>query len=501
MRCLALAETLRRQGADVRFVCREQDGHLCEVIESRGIPVSRLVRAGDHGPREGNGWLGTSWERDAAETASFLSGQAVDWLVVDHYGIDARWEQKLASRVKRIMVIDDLADRPHLCDVLLDQNLVAHLHTRYAGRVPERCRMLLGPQFALLQPEYVTARSRATPRTGALRRIVVAFGGADAPDLTGRALRAVLSLGRADVTVDVVVSTAGRLSAIKGLAAGHHQVRVHDRLPTLAPLMVDSQLAIGGSGSTTWERLCLGLPALVVTLADNQRPAAAELQRRGLLRWVGHHDEVDEAELASAIAREIERGADEECSRRALATVDGRGAERVTAAMSAFEELALRARPVTPADEELLLVWANDPETRRNAFTQTAITPEGHHAWLKARLARPERCRFFMIESTLGEPVGQVRFDHENGGWNVSYSIARAFRGRGLGRGVLEAALQALSRTTGPSETVVGLVKRDNEPSNRVFQGLGFTARAEETDRGVIVYTRGVHAAISASRS
>ena len=494
MRCLTLAESLRRAGDSVQFVSRELPGHLCDVVEQRGIAVHRLAAAG-----ESHGWLGVEWSRDAQETRQAIAhGPRADWLVTDHYGLDERWERALRNTAANVLAIDDLADRSHDCDVLLDQNLVARMDERYDGLLPAHCRALLGPRYALLQPEYAELRASAQARRGPIRRILLFFGGADLSDLTSRGVRAFLSLRRTDVMLDVVIPASGSSAdTTRRLAEGHDNVVLHERLPTLAPLMHRADLAIGGGGATSWERLCLGLPALVVTLADNQRRIAEELHRRGLIVWLGHEDEVDESLIARALDAQLARGADEAWSTRALATVDGRGAERVVGALR-YTDPELRARPVTAGDERLLLDWANDPETRRHAFTQERIAPAVHHRWLLQRLQRPHDCRFYVIETTAGAPVGQVRFDRDEDNWVISYSIGREHRGKGMGRRVLAVALDRLCTSVGES-AVVGHVKLDNAPSHAVFRSLGFAPLPEPDARGATIYRRHLGNGIQAS--
>ena len=337
MRCLTLANALAKKGADVSFICREHEGHLCDLIEERGFVVHCLPAPTDGFRAEVDpihaAWLGASWEDDAEQTDTAIRAWGVkpDWLVVDHYALDRRWESALRPLVGSIFVIDDIADRVHDCDLLLDQNLVADMHTRYTGKVPADCSLLLGPEYALLQPIYAELHDRLPPREGPIRRVLIAFGGADRDNLTGRALGAFLSLNRTEISLDVVIpSSSPYASEIRDQAAGHANIHLHGSLPSLAPLMARADLAIGAAGTTSWERLCLGLPALVVTLAENQRPIADGLHRQGLVRWLGHKDEVTEQSLRRALTELIEEGIDEEWSLRCRSTVDGKGITSIT---------------------------------------------------------------------------------------------------------------------------------------------------------------------------
>jgi len=346
MRCLTLANALARKGVGVSFICREHEGNLCDLIEEQGFTVHRLPAPessfeADATPAHA-AWLGAAWQEDARQTGAVIRtlGIKPTWLVVDHYGLDYRWEEALRPLVGRIFVIDDLADRAHDCDLLLDQNLFADMQTRYAGKVPADCRLLLGPEYALLQPIYAELHDRIPPREGPVRRILISFGGADSENLTGRALAAFLSLNRPDIEVDVVISgSSPYVHETRDQVAGHDNIHLHSNLPTLAPLMARADLAIGAAGTTSWERLCLGLPAVVVTLAENQRPIAAELHRLGLVRWLGHKDEVSEQSIRQALAKLIEEGIDEEWSLRCRAAVDGKGVDLVGVILTITAEI------------------------------------------------------------------------------------------------------------------------------------------------------------------
>jgi UDP-2,4-diacetamido-2,4,6-trideoxy-beta-L-altropyranose hydrolase len=474
MRCLSLAGALRQRGVTSVFVCRADDGHLCSVIERESFTVIQLPRAMTADALS-DADEGSLWTIDAQQTADAVRrlGARCDLLIVDHYGLDARWERALRPLTDRVMAIDDLADRAHDCDVLLDQNLVADIDRRYIGRLPANSITLLGPQYALLQPTYSALHDAAVPREGPVQRILVFFSGADRANLTERTVRALLSLDLTHVHVDVAVAgSTAAADSLTPLVVGRENFTLQRNLPSLGQLMIEADLAVGGAGATSWERLCVGLPAVVVTLAANQEPVAAELNRRQLIWWIGNTENVDEAMLANIMQQRIAEGCDTDKSRRGRMIVDGRGADRVCDVLLA-PKVALCARPVRPNDEALLLAWANDPVTRRSSFHQHVITPEAHAAWFRARTQDTEGCRMYVVEDSSHAPVGLVRFERADNVWTVSYSLAPAFRGVGLGRPLLDAGLAAL-RAVSEGPIVTGTVKADNVPSCRIFAALGF---------------------------
>jgi UDP-2,4-diacetamido-2,4,6-trideoxy-beta-L-altropyranose hydrolase len=436
MRCLALAEALRRRGASVSFICRTHDGHLCEVIEARGFGVHRMpvrdqvpITPGDD--RGYETWLGAPWSNDAGEVASMIGAlkDVPDWLVADHYAIDHRWESALRGSVERIMVIEDLDDRVHDCDLLLDQNLIPGAQ-RHARHVPEASGVMLGPTYALLAPVYAELHERVPAREGPVRRLLFYFGGADNVDLMGRSLRAFLQLDRPDIAADIVIAPGHpNATQIRTLADSQPNIRVHTDLPTLAPLIAQADLAIGAGGATNWERLCLGLPSLIVTLADNQRPIAESLDARGLVRWLGHHDTVDEAALSSSLASIIDGGLDESWSSRCLTVVDGEGVRRVCEALLATESTPLRARPSRRVDALDGAMWV----------------PDAKGVSAQDCLRDIEGCRPFVVETLDGTAVAQVCFRRAGEDWwDILRFSASEFRGTGIDRSATATALSEL---------------------------------------------------------
>ena len=304
VRCRTLAAALRDQGATVRFICRAHPGHQIAALRPDGFDVTALPAPPDQEAADGDyaAWLGVPQDQDAAETVGTLSAPRPDWLIVDHYGLDATWELALRPHVDRILVIDDLANRRHDGDLLLDQNYAPAGANRYQDLLPSGTRTLLGPAYALLRPEYAQHRQTLHPRDGQVRRVLVFFGGSDPHNLSGLALSALSDPALAHLEVDLVIgANHPQREALTVQAAARPGTRVHGPRPHLADLMAAADLAIGAGGATTWERCCLGLPSLVVSDADNQRPATSALAADGLIRYLGHQDEVDGAALYRGI--------------------------------------------------------------------------------------------------------------------------------------------------------------------------------------------------------
>ena len=461
MRCLTLAEMLREKGAEPRVVCAQHAGHMIALIEERGIPVSRLPM----GPVE---TIDPAADAEQTIAALVAMDSKPDWMIVDHYALGSSWEARIRSVVGNIMAIDDLADRAHDCDILLDQNLVANFEHRYDELVRPNAIRLLGPTYALLQPEYRLLRERSRPRNSPARHFLVYFGGADAAGMTARTVAALIELGRPDISADIVIGPSNpHAEAVHALAAGHANLDVHGMKASLAELMLRADMAIGATGATSWERLCLGLPAIVVTLADNQRPIAAELDRLGLVRWLGDAAEVGKVELAAAIGHAATHATEAESA----ATVDGWGASRVADEILRHESEQPKIRRATADDLDLFFHWANEPEARRQSFNSQPIPYESHVEWFNLKLSAPGCHMFVMIER--GMPVGQIRFDVVNGVGEIAYSLDASARGRGLAKTLVRLGIAEMSGYGVHSFSAK--VKDGNEPSAAVFLRCGFT--------------------------
>lgn len=323
MRCLSLADALRAHGAIVEFVCRETPGNLTTYIESdRSFRVHRLPRScSDH--------------LDASATSSLARANCgAQWLIVDHYGLDYRWQRQLRPCTDRIMVIDDLANRRHDCDLLLDQNLHGD-STRYDGLVPSTCTTLLGPRFALLRPEFEKARARASGHRSSVERILISFGGSDPTEETVTALSQLHRTNLADrLRIDCVIGSNHRsVDRVARFAASTPNMTLHIQTPRMAYLMSKSDLGIGAGGSSVWERCCVGLPSLTVAVNDHQADQCRRLARAGYIEYLGHVSD-GPIDYAQALRRSMEAPRERAVAAHlGMQLVDGQGSSRTMARM------------------------------------------------------------------------------------------------------------------------------------------------------------------------
>lgn len=344
MRCLTLAGALAAQGANCRFICREHPGNLLELIRQRGfeaigLPVMFEQRVEGESIEASQpvhaAWAGADWATDARQCLDAIGDVSTDWIVVDHYALDARWEKAVRPACKELMVIDDLADRSHECDLLLDQNLGREL-LDYSALVPDACSALVGPRYALLRADFAALRdySLARRKSPMLRSILITMGGVDQHDATGEVLDALKTCPLpTECRITVVMGPhAPWLARVREIAEQMPwPTSVVVNVSDMAQLMADSDLAIGAAGSTSWERCCLGLPTLMVVLAENQREAASYLERAQAVRTL----ELGSS-LKSRLRSQIEAVLDGNTLlvnmiKQASGITDGQGARRVVA--------------------------------------------------------------------------------------------------------------------------------------------------------------------------
>lgn len=343
MRCLTLADALRERGAQTLFICRPHRGHMLEQIRARGhelrvmSPAADACAAASAGDTPHSAWLGVQWDVDARETLQLIGGERVDWLVVDHYALDRRWERELRQACRRIMIMDDLADRSHDCDLLLDPTL-GRKHADYTTLVSRNTKMFSGPQYALVRPEFAMRRAESLARRvePELRHLLVTMGGIDKGNATGLVLDALdVSSLPPHLRVTVVMGTAAPwLSVIQERASKMRlatDVRV--RVDNMAGLMANSDLAIGAAGGTSWERCCMGLPTIQLVLAANQKVIADRLASVGAVTYANEItlrkilETLSNADWANQLADQ---------SRIASKITDGLGAERMAENLLGF---------------------------------------------------------------------------------------------------------------------------------------------------------------------
>lgn len=343
-RCLALAHALVAQGVAVVVASRLGDEGLSERITATGASFVHMGAVEHDESANGPLWDRGRQRADAESLLGRLAGR-VAAVVVDHYRLDSEWESVWTAHGVRVVAIDDLADRRHTADVIVDHNWYGpHTAGRYQNLSKPGCVHLLGPRYSLLQPEYASLRRHRAPVREEPRAAVVSFGGTD---VTGQSVHAVHALSAfPDIRTDVVVGTRKALTReLEDAVVAHGNAALHVAVPSLAPLLARADLAIGAGGTSTWERLCMGVPALVTTVSSNQSGVTRQFHEEGLVTWLGTADAVTEEHYRAAIAGSASG------QRLTLPDiVDGQGAGRVALAITQASRSEARSRAAVETD-------------------------------------------------------------------------------------------------------------------------------------------------------
>jgi UDP-2,4-diacetamido-2,4,6-trideoxy-beta-L-altropyranose hydrolase len=462
MRCLALADAAVAAGAEVAFVSRSLARGLADKIAAHRFGFYQLFKEEDE-PRQ---------------VAALAHQLEADWIVLDGYQFSAEYHRGVRVSGRQLLVIDDMASLDFYdAELVVNQNLGAE---RLTYRCASGCEILTGPRYALLAPEYTArgASERSIPPRA--QKILVTLGGADPPNATAAVMRALESLADLTLEVRVVVGPANRhrasLQTLAGQQTGHVELVVDP--PGLAGLMRWADLVVAAGGSTCWELACLGLPALIVVIADNQAANARALAEHGAVENLGQFQDLSEERLVAEIRKLVlDPPRRAVMSRRGVELVDGNGARRV---VERLHERTLRLRSVEAGDARLLFDWVNDPQVRTMSFASESIAWDEHRAWFEARLTDPNHRMFI---ATAGADIGLVRFALDKNEAVISLSIAREHRGRKLSVRLVRMASARLFCTT-DLRLIHAYIKPENEASRRAFSQAGFSERPATTVRG-----------------
>jgi UDP-2,4-diacetamido-2,4,6-trideoxy-beta-L-altropyranose hydrolase len=486
MRCLAIARAFQGQGYTCTFLCRLLDGNLNDYIRSESFSVIELSKPkqvetlgmDEHSPSHAR-WLGVSWKVDAVECEAFLnerSGKPV-LLIVDSYALDFQWELAMTPLVEKIMVIDDLVDRRHDCDFLLDQTF-GRQTSDYSHLISDRCNYVFcGANYALLRPEFAAERPFALSRrnsTKTVQNIFISMGGVDKNNVTGMVLNELESLS---VEEDCLIQVVLRVDAPYFDAVSNQVKESHlniDLLPgvnNMAELMANADIAIGAAGGTAWERCCLGLPALMTVLADNQSDIAIALEKSQVVKlfdWQRPNDFQKEFKEFLQDYRDYSLSSARVCDGLGLSRLVNSVVSRLTG-----DEL-VAARSVHLGDAKLLYRWQCHPETRKHSFNTSIPSWDEHCAWLEGNLAN---CSVALFVIDINDrPCSCLRLDwSERGRAEVSIYVAPNSHGLGVGTKSL-----SMLRRMYPSLIIDARILLENHASIKLFKKCNFVQEGDE---------------------
>lgn len=479
MRCLTLAQALREREAEVVFICRKHALSLEDVIRQQGFEV-RLLPAGQVekvNPDNSREWLSVSQEQDAQECLAVLQNDRVDWVVVDHYSLDRQWESQIKKYCEKILIIDDLADRPHDGTVLLDQNFFPGAAKRYEQFLPADAILLCGPRYALLKKEFSqkfqTEEFNAKKSGETPKKILVYFGSTDRGQTAQKVIAALGELRDLDFYATVLLGAANPFGAdIRKSAQNDSRVQVMHSVENIHELMRETDLYVGAGGTITWERLCAGLPGIVIAISENQRVISVPLAEAGYQVYLGETDQVLPSKIRDAIRYFMgDESGLKLLKRKGLELVDGQGTKRVAQLMFSFD---LSLRKIGAEDCELVYRWCNDSASRRYSLNPDPFGWESHEQWFSAMLANP--LRQMLIAQKDGEDVGVIRYDllPKKQLAVVSVYLNPKLHGRGMGMPLLYHGNQWIKANRPEIKKLSAEIHVENTASIHLFESLHF---------------------------
>lgn len=461
MRCLTLADELRQHDARVYFICRNGPGNLIGLIEKKGHKVHRLSADIDV-------------NTDQKLTQNILRGLSVfpDWLIIDHYDVDISWESSLRNFTKKIMVIDDLASKEHDCDLLLNQNYGIN-ENQYREFIPKHCVRLIGSQYALLPPQFSKIRDTLKEHDGKINRFLVFMGGADSTNETSKVLRAIQMLDRPDLAIDIVIGLQNPYrNEIEKLSSQIPSAACYFNTQNMAELMAEADISIGAGGTTTWERACLGLPSIVITVAENQKSINKELAKNGYIILSGWREDVTEINIFEDIAFllrhcEIVRST----SLKSKILVDGNGIKRIINHII-DSQAPVSLKPATTEDCENVFKWRNHPEIRKLSFDRGPLLWDDHQKWFLKAIASSKTV--LLIGEENNNPVGVLRYDLRDYNSFVSIYLKPGFTGKGIGTQMLTMGSDWIRKKHPDIKKITAEIIPQNVSSIKAFQKAGF---------------------------
>ncbi len=478
MRCLVLAEELRLKGAEVLFICRHLPGNLINFIRSKEYKVIELEQIDanqqknlDDGHKLDSDEPEFSLEYDAEQTYRILEKQALwSWLIIDHYSIDERWEIRQKDVVDKILVIDDLADRRHSCNILLDQNYYADMTERYGKLLPEDCRKLLGPEFSLLRKEFREQREKQGKNSNRIKKVLIFFGGADSDNWTARVVNAIIENMPEKIIVDVVTGiTNPHRNKLKALCAGAKSIKLHVQVEDMAQMMDDADLSIGGGGTVTWERCCLGLPTIAWPVADNQKKLLKDSASAGLV-CMPDQSSPDAEEIVIHLRALLKNTAlCESMKTRGRRLIDGRGSIRVANIMCPPSVSVFVAGE---NEMEKIFLWRNDFLVRSFSLNNDKIEFEQHRKWYKQLLEDPDR--HILIGVVSNKEIGVLRLDVSGGEAEISIYLVNGMFMKGYGRALISAGEAWLIKNCPQVNSILAVILPENKVSIKLFEACGY---------------------------
>lgn len=481
MRCLSLAKELENK-TNISFILSHESSNAESLIKAKLNSCNVFVLPkSKYQYKHEQIFNFEQANEDAHSTRNINQIGKTDWLIIDHYGIDEKWEIQFKDIIKRIMVIDDLANRKHHADILLDQNPYLNANKRYDNLVDNDCLHLIGPSYALLRDEF-----RITPKCmikDNVENILISFGGVDFNNTTTNVLNALKDEKYRDININVVMGNSCKHKEdVKKLCSDRLNFIYHEQISYMAKLMSDVDLFIGAGGSTSLERMAMGLPSIVFSIANNQTKICEDLASQNLVKYAGLAENFDINEFENLLDLSIKDFSWRKfVNSESVKLVDGRGVKKLS---SIILSAGINFRKVTINDSKKIFDWRNDEINRRFSNNPDKFSFSSHHQWLISFLNSDND---LLIAKSEEYEVGVVRFDYKDNIAFISIYLVPTWHGLGYGRAILFSAISWLNNHKNGINRIEAEVLNSNKASLKIFFDTGFEILESCDDKKLLV--------------
>lgn len=472
MRCLTLADELK---AETIFYCRNLPGNIKDVIETRGYKVVLLS---------------DNLQKADIEFLECLKQKELQTLIIDSYETNINLESKAREYVDNIVVIDDIANRRHDCDILLDQNPCPATHARYKNLIPQNSIKLLGLGYALLGKEFSRhCDNNSAPHNNIIKNILIFFGGGDHKNLTQKVIEILISCpnNTKDIKFNVIVGASNQnKDRIQSLCETNPNFTFHCQVNNMDAMMREADLFIGAGGTTNWERMCIGLPAVLISIAENQEESCRELTKFDVVKYLGTAEDFSGEKLLDTIKWVIENPQwIHNASINGQRMVDGKGAKRVTAIINS---LSINFTKATIDDCENIFNWRNAEENRQYSINTDKIEFEVHAKWFSRIIT--DKNHDLLIASKENISIAVMRFDYDDESAEISLYMTPGNHGKGLGLPLLLAAELWLKHNRQDIAEINAKVLLANLASVKIFQHALY--KTTNSDKNIAIFNKGL---------
>jgi len=474
-RCLSIANTLLDEHTSINFICRNYEGNLIDVIKSNGFDVFSLELRENYRVDDKllySQWLGATQKIDAEECIDIVKQEEVDWMIVDHYGIDEEWESKLKNFCKKIFVIDDLSDRAHKCDVLLDPTF-GRQENEYKHLVKKSCKLLLGSQYAILRTEFIKLRKYCIKNRDNFKfnQLLVSMGGIDFDNFTEKVVQ-VLDKCTLPSDIVIVVVVGENYPHLRSLRSKLNNLAYRSEIRigvnNMAEIIANSDIAIGATGGSTWERCCLGLPTIQILTADNQKYIANSLSSIKAIELV---DYIYQIPLKINKILKFNK----KMSIISSSIVDGLGTQRIVDFIKSNHKYIepIQLKPIESHDSDFIYGLQNK-ETRKYFFNPNVPSNDEHTYWF-LDILNSDKSILFMIKFKDCD-AGILRLDNIDSDFTeISIIILRKYRGKGIAKKALKMLENLVS-----NRAFKAVIRKDNESSKKIFTQSGYILKRKK---------------------